>query len=187
MTAATLTEDQRWLLRAVGGHQMLGCLAGPEGIDRLMQSMYDSTGVRIDGGPDWLSHGFDCGGGRIVTGTWWTVEKVAPVVTVTQAQLARYARSLPAQLVDEIQRCQAAITANAILRGRFCGCGSTPCGYAYMRDRICPPTERQQADATAEYWRCREWTDELLDKALGFEVDEDVQPVGQLELFGALS
>ncbi len=169
VSTAALTEDQRWLLRSVGGHQMLGCLAGSDGIDRLMQSKYGSTGHLIEGGPDWLLHGFDCGGGKIVTGTWWTTEKVDPIVTVTKAQLARFARSLPAELVEEIQRCSAAITANAILRGRFCHCGSTPCGYAYMRDRICPPTEQQEADATAEYWRVRDWTDELLDRALGFE------------------
>ncbi|MFV8169674.1 hypothetical protein [Mycobacterium sp. DBP42] len=52
MTAAPLTEDQRWLLRAVGGRHMHDCLIGPDGVAELMQSMCSSTGAKVDGGPD---------------------------------------------------------------------------------------------------------------------------------------
>lgn len=178
MAAGTLTEDQRWLLRSVGGHEMLGCLADADGWEHLMQSMYQGSGRCTEGGPEWLRGGFRCRNGRIASPEFGDA-----VVTVTKVQLARYVLQLPGGLVDEMRACRAATTANAVLRGRFCHCGSTPCGYAYMRDRICPPTEQQETDAGAEYWRVHDWTDELLDRALGFDVA--TEPVGQLELFGA--
>lgn len=179
-----LTEDQRWLLRAVGGWIMLDALIGPPGVARLMKSMYGSSGRPIDGGPAWLARGFQCGGGKVVSGSG-----CAPTVKVTTAQIKAYSRQLGAELLAEMKACQAATNANAVMRGRFCHCGSDPCGYGYYRDRICPPTEQQEADALAESWRCRDWTDDLLDRALGFERAEEPEPAGQLELFaiGAMS
>ena len=35
----SLTSDQRWLLRSVGGWAMRECLIGPAGVDHLMTSM----------------------------------------------------------------------------------------------------------------------------------------------------
>lgn len=169
-----LTEDQRWLLRTVGGWAMRDCLIGTEGVKHLMQSMYGGTRVQNDGTPAHF-RGFQCGGGKIVsTGV--------PVVTVTTAQLGQFARSLPPDLRDEMRECASASQRNNLLRHQFCRCGSTPCGYAYMGDRICPPTEQQELDARAEFWRCQDWTDDLLDRALGFITE--IEPVGQLELFG---
>lgn len=168
-----LTDDQRWLLRMVGGWAMRDCLIGPAGVTHLMQSCYGGTRLPADGYPLHLK-GFECGRAKIVS-------RGIPVVTVTTAQLNTFARSLPADLVAEMRECASASTRNAILRGRFCRCGSTACGYAYMGDRICPPTEQQELDAHAEYWRCHDWTEDLLDRALGFTTE--VEPVGQLELF----
>lgn len=172
--ATILTEDQRWLLRMVGGWEMRDCLIGPAGVTRLMQSHRGGNGRGPDGAPPYI-RGFQCGGGKIVT-------TGVPVITVTTAQLRKFAQSLHADLRDEMRECANASTRNAILRHRFCGCGHTPCGYAYWGDRICPPTEQQDADASAEYWRCHDWTEDLLDRALGFTTEDE--PVGQLELFG---
>ncbi|WP_074357601.1 hypothetical protein [Mycobacteroides abscessus] len=170
----TLTEDQRWLLRMVGGWTMRDCLIGPAGVTRLMQSHYGGTGCGLDGAPSYI-RGFQCGGGKIVT-------TGVPVITVTTAQLRKFAQSLPTELVTEMRECAAAAQRNNLLRHQFCRCGSVPCGFAYMRDRICPPTEQQEADAIAEFWRCQDWTEDLLDRALGFTTEDE--PVGQLELFG---
>lgn len=168
-----LTEDQRWLLRMVGGWAMRNCLLGSDGVAHLMQSCYGGTRGQMDSAPTYL-RGFQCGGGKIVsTGV--------PVVTVTAVVLNRFAKTLPAQLVTEMRECAAAAHRNNLLRHQFCGCGSDPCGYAYMGDRICPPTEQQERDAGAEYWRCHDWTEDLLDRALGFTTE--TEPVGQLELF----
>lgn len=182
MRRPILTEDQRWLLRAVGGWTMRDCLIGPDGVAHLMQSMYCGSGPKFDGAPAWLHRGFECGRGRIVSP--WRGEGSARV-TVAAAQINRYARSLDADLRAELKECQAADRRNNLLRFRFCHCGRHDgvCGYAYMGDRICPPTEQQEADAWAESWRCREWTEDLLDRALGFERAEEPEPVGQLELF----
>lgn len=174
MTKPTLTEDQRCLLRMVGGWAMRDCLIGPEGIARLMQSHYGGTGRRMDGAPAYL-RGFQCGGGKIVS-------SAIPVISVTTAQLRKFAKSLPTDLVAEMRECAAAAQRTNLLRRQFCHCGSDPCGYSYMGDRICPPTEQQEADAKAEFWRCEDWTDDLLDRALGFTTV--AEPVGQLELFG---
>lgn len=173
MTSPLLTEDQRWLLRMVGGWTMRDCLIGPEGVARLMQSHYGGTGRRMDGGPAYL-RGFQCGGGKIVS-------SAVPVITVTTGQLHKFAQSLPTDLVAEMRECATAAQRTNILRSQFCHCGSDPCGFAYMGDRICPPTEQQEADASAEYWRCHDWTEDLLDRALGFVTE--VEPIGQLELF----
>lgn len=158
MTKPTLTEDQRWLLRMVGGWTMRDCLIGSAGVTRLMQSCCGGTRVPADRYPAHIK-GFECGRGTIVS-------RGIPVVTVTTAQLNKYARSLPADLVAEMRECATAAQRTNILRSRFWHCGSDPCGFAYMGDRICPPTEQQEADASAEYWRCHDWTEDLLDRAL---------------------
>lgn len=188
MTARpVLTEDQRWLLRAVGGWKMRDCLIGPDGVADLMKSMYSSTAGKVRGGPDWVARGFSCGRGKIVAP--WD----GAIVTVTAAQINRYAKTIPDDLIDELKACQRASVANARLRGRFCYCtrafgNRDRCGYAWMRDRICPPTEQQEADASAEYWRVHDWTEDLLDRALGFAVvDEAAELVGQLALFAVTS
>ncbi|SIE60328.1 Uncharacterised protein [Mycobacteroides abscessus subsp. abscessus] len=155
---------------------MRDCLTGPGGVAHLMRSCYGGTG-RIEGAPLYLK-GFQCGGGKIVSSG-------IPVVAVTTAQLNKYARSLPADLVAEMRECATAAQRNNILRHQFCHCGSDPCGYAYMGDRICPPTEQQELDARAEFWRCQDWTEDLLDRAFGLVVE--VEPVGQLELFEVLA
>ncbi len=121
MTSPLLTEDQRWLLRMVGGWTMRDCLIGPEGVARLMQSHYGGTGRRMDGGPAYL-RGFQCGGGKIVS-------SAVPVITVTTGQLHKFAQSLPTDLVAEMRECAAAAQRTNILRSQFCHCGSDPCGF----------------------------------------------------------
>jgi len=182
MATTILTQDQRWLLRAVGGWQMRDCLIGPDGVDHLMQSMYGSTGVRINGAPDWL-HGFQCGRGKI--------QSIGiPAITVTAAQLNRYASRLDAELKAELIKCRGIARTEDERVRKWCHCGrESECLKANQDDPFWGdryhPTASEVDDHYEKYWQIRDRTDDLLDLALGFEtVDE---PLGQLKLFEVAS
>jgi hypothetical protein len=174
-----LTVDQRWLLRSVGGWTMRDCMISPEGVSHLMQSMYGSSGHPIDGGPAWLASGFQCRGRKVVS-------KQPPVVTVTDVQINRYAAQLDAPLKAELVECQQADRAENDRVWKWCRCGrEAEClraneGDPFWGNRY-HPSEAEVQEHYEECWRIRDWTDDLLDRALGFEIAGE--QLGQLELF----
>lgn len=177
----TLSTNQRWLLLHMGGWQIASALSSPDGVSYLMGTMWGSTGGRshasdLPDAPAWL------GGWDTRSNTITARHQGGPQVTVTAKEINEFAKQLDPVIKAEMVQCRNASSANAILTGRFCHCGSDPCGYAYMRDRICPPTEQQEADARAEYWRVRDWQDDLLARVL-----LSGAPGDQLDLFGAAS
>lgn len=176
-----LTENQRWLLRCVGGWEMRDCLISSEGVARLMQSMYSSTGSRIDGGPDWLARGFDCRKSTVVS-------RGAPSVKVTDVQINRYAAQLDAGIKAQLIECQHADRAENQRVWKWCRCGHEErCLRANQGDPFYGnryhPTDAEVEAHYEEHWRIRDWTDDLLDLALGFEYADDAEPLGQLSLF----
>lgn len=101
MATAVLTEDQRWLLRAMGGWAIRDCLTNPEyGWSHLMQSMWGGSSRHREGRPEFLRGGFQCGHGRIVSPGWSREE---PQVVITRAAMMRFAKSLPARLVEDLR------------------------------------------------------------------------------------
>lgn len=174
-----LTVDQRWLLRSVGGHEMLDCMIGPDGVSRLMESMYRSSGHPIEGGPAWLADGFECVKSKVVS-------KRPPIVSVTVVQINRYAAQLDAALKAELVECRRADRAEAERVWKWCRCGrEAECLRANQGDPLYGnryhPSEAEVLEHYEECWRIRDWTDDLLDRALGFEIAGE--QLGQLELF----
>ena len=177
-----LTEDQRRLLRMVGGWQMREALISPDGVTRLMQSMLGSNGRRIDGAPEWMLGGFQCGSGKVVA-----PEFGVPVVTVTVAQINRFAASLPDEVKAELIACREAQQSESRRTWKWCFCGrEAECLRANEGDPLYGgrhhPTDAEIEAHYAEDWRVRDWQDDVLDRALGFTT-ADVETVGQLELF----
>ena len=175
-----LTLDQRWLLMTIGGWQIVWALIDPAGTKHLMNSLSARAGgTAIPGAPEWMTS-WETRGGKICSPCGPLVAE--PKVVVTAAQIDRYATTIPDEIKDQLRDIRAQSTANAVLRGRFCGCGSKPCGYAYLGDRICPPTERQESDARADYRRIRAYETVYLAKALRLPA-RALEPSGQLALF----
>jgi hypothetical protein len=174
-----MTDDQRWLLLHMGGWQIVAALCSSEDVTKLMQSCWGSSAGRSQvsdrpNAPAWLKNcGWDTSGGTI------TARGVG--VKVKAAEINRYAKQIPDDIKAELLACRNAGTANAVLKYRFCRCGSKKCGYGYLKDRICPPTDAQEREADDEYWRIIDWQDRLLPVALGLNADAP----GQLQLFGA--
>lgn len=180
-----LTEDQRWLLRAVGGWTMRDCLIGPKGVSHLMQSLYSSSCARFEGGPDWLSRGFQCRGGKVMS-------IQPPVITVAEAEINRYAAQLDATLKAELVECRRADRAENERVRKWCQCGrEAECLKANQGDPLYGnryhPTDAEVLAHYEECWRIRDWTDDLLDLALGFEYGDAAEPLGQLSLFEVAS
>ena len=177
-----MTEEQRWLLMHMGGWQIVGALCSPDGVKALMTSRWGSTGGGrpSDQAPEWLDGcGWETEAGKI-TPKWLRGKPAgAPTFTITAANINRYAAQLPDDIKAELIDCRDQGTANAVLSHRFCRCGSDPCGYRYLKDRICPPTPEQENQARADYWRIRALEHVVLAKALGLNRPAD----DQLELF----
>lgn len=174
-----LTVDQRWLLRSVGGWTMRDCMISPHGVSHLMQSLYSSSGRAIEGGPEWLAGGFDCIGGKVVS-------KRPPIVAVTVAQINRYAAQLDASLKAELVECQRADRTENQRVMNWCRCGrEAQCVKANEGDPLYGnryhPSDAEVQEHYEADWRIRDWTDDLLDRALGLEVAGE--QLGQLELF----
>ena len=181
-----LTVDQRWLLRSVGGWEMRDCLISPDGVSRLMQSMRGSSGRPIDGGPGWLADGFDCRNGKVVS-------RGPLAVTVTVVQINQYAAQLATAVKDQLLECQrAAHSENQRVR-KWCQCGHEErCLRANQGDPFYGnryhPTDAEVDAHYEEDWRIHDWTDDVLDLALGFEyADEPREQLGQLSLFEMVS
>ncbi|GFG83366.1 hypothetical protein [Mycolicibacter algericus] len=175
-----LTTDQRWLLRAVGGWAMRDCLIGPVGVDHLMESMQGCSGSRVRGGPEWLSHGYQCRKGKILSPMFGE-----PVVTVTKAQLNRYARELPQAITDELRAVRKAMHTGHQRTWEWCRCPyeHTPPNPHSGVCRSYHPSGAQVEAHYAELRRLGARQERALNRALGFEEVTDDEPVGQLELF----
>jgi hypothetical protein len=178
--------EQRWLLWHMGGWQIVDALCSPEGVKALMGSRWGSTGKSRElpnGAPSWLK---GCGWeteASTITPRWLGGRPTnAPTFTIKPAHINSYAAVLPEPIKEQLLECRAESQANAVLQYRFCRCGSKPCGYRYLKDRICPPTPEQENQAHADYWRIRALEHVVLSKALALK-DEPAQ----LELFGAAS
>lgn len=178
---SSLSADQRWLLLHMGSWQIVHALCSPEGVTKLMQSCWGSTGGRcdyLDNAPAWLQNcGWDTYGGVITART-----QSGPQIKIKAAEINRYASQLPADIKAELIECRNAGTANAVLRGRFCYCGRHDKTYPNEKDRICPPSPEQESQATADYWRIRALEYVVLAKALGLNASFLCEE-GQLELF----
>lgn len=178
MARQALTEDQRWLLRSIGGWAMRDCLLGPEGVADLMSRCSSSTGHRIDGAPEWLANGYTCGRGKIVC-PWWTTDIGRPPVksvTITTAQINRYARSLPQDVTDELRAVRRAFNAENIGRD-WCRCGrEAECHRGNEGDPtyggMYHPTDEEVDNHYRELRRIQAWQDRVLDRALGFQTVE---------------
>lgn len=169
--------EQRWLLLHMGSWQIVAALCSPDGVTKMMQSCWGSSGGDAPlGAPAWLNRcGWDTHGSVI------TARGVD--LKITAKDINRFAAQLPADVKKELLDCRNAGTANAVLRYRHCHCGD-PKRNHLQKDAICPPTAGQERDATAEYWRVVDWQKTVLVKALGLGSDSWVDG-DQLDLFEA--
>lgn len=172
----TLTSDQRWLLRTVGGWAMLDALISQAGIAHLMTSQQGGTGRATDDGPDWLAGGFQCGGGKIVSPAFGT-----PLVTVTAAQISEHARTISTALMTQMVDCQQASRRETMRVYGWCRCKSEQC--ASSTDPIWGGRHHPSEDEWNAHLNTvellRDFTDKLLDRVLIGETADD----GQLGLF----
>ena len=182
----TLSVDQRWLLLQMGGWEITWALSGPDGVTRLMQSRWGSSGGHststdgVPGAPRWIKAcGWDTSGGAIHSRA-----QGGPQVRIKAAEINRYAAQLPDDVKAELSACRNASTANAVVRYRHCHCGDGKRHAKLEPDRICPPSAAQEQAAADEYWRIRDWEKSLLRRALGFDGQSHCAG-DQLELFGA--
>lgn len=188
MSKPVLSQDQRWLLLHMGGWQIVDALCSPEGVSALMRSRWGATSGRasdLNGSPQWLEGcGFETSSSVITARS-----RKLPAVKIKAAEINRFAATIPADIKDELIECRKASTDNAVLRHRFCHCGRDhETSYPWDKDRICPPTLKQENDASAEYWRIRAWEHVVLAKALGLNRQaQSCESAGQLELFDVAS
>lgn len=177
----TLTADQRWLLRLMGGWQLVWALDSEDGIKRLFASAWGRAGHKPqDGAPEWLT-GFEIRGKQIDAPAYDRV----PKVSITVKQLREFATSLPGEIQDELSACRSAGIAEAVRTHEWCRCpykDKAPNAHSGPCKRY-HPTEAEDQAHRDEYWRVVNWEGELIDRALGF----DAEPVGQLELFEVAS
>ena len=176
-----LTTDQRWLLLHMGSWQIIHALCSPDGVTKLMQSCWGSSGgsgnADIPGAPAWVKNcGWDTSGGTITARNG---------VRIKAAEINRYAEQLPDDIKAELLDCRNAGTANAVLRYRHCYCGD-PKRKHLQEDVICGPSSAQERETTDEYWRIVEWQKPLLAKALGLDGQSHIEG-DQLQLFEAVS
>ncbi len=175
----TLTEDQRWLLRMIGGWALREALLSSGGVMRLMQSMQGGTGHRLEAGPEWMRGGFQCGRGKVVSPSFGT-----PVVTITADQINRYAASLPGDIRAELTACREAERAESRRTWKWCRCGNEiDCLEANDGDPVYGgrhhPTEAEEEAHYVESRRITDWLNEVLDRALSLADDAPQQ----LDLF----
>lgn len=169
---STLSTDQRWLLAHMGGWAIVDALLSPAGTDHLMQSMWGSNHGLPDDGPQWL-RGWQTRGGKITAP--WTGEAR---VTITSAQLKRFARDLPADIRTELVECRRARTIETQRTYLWCHC---PWKEHGPRPEVGPcqryhPTDAEDDAHRDTERRIRAWESALLRRALGIET-------GQLALF----
>lgn len=176
----TLSADQRWLLLHMGSWQIVHALCSPDGVTKLMQSCWGSSGGRcvdLPKAPEWLQQcGWDTSGGTITARA-----QGGPQVKIKAAEINRYAAQLPADIKAELIACRNAGTANAVLGYRLCRNKHEHKHLPY-EDKICPATVEQENMQRAEYWRIVAWQHVVLAKALGLNGRSQVAG-DQLDLF----
>ncbi len=176
MSAGTLTEDQRWLLFAIGGWEMRECLLGPHGVDHFMQSCSSAYGHDGPaGGPAWLT-GWTTSGGKITAPPRGDVR-----VVVTKAHINAYAATLAADVLADLSACRSADTQEHTRTAGWCRC---PWQHTAPNSHSGPCTRYHPSDAEEQdhYDRCRRirtWTEAVLRRALGIDT-------GQLALFDGI-
>lgn len=179
-----LSEEQRWLLAGVGGWQMADCLAHPDrGIAALMTSMYGSSSARRDDRyPDWLSAGFACGYGRIVS-PGLVRDGSARRVEVTNVQLAGFARDVDPEVRVRVREVRNTQQQEAQRWASSCHCGRGTEWHQLETD----PMWRSRWHPTPEQDAAHRAYDLLLDEAVNeliLEACNLIVPTGQLALFG---
>ena len=180
-----LTVDQRWLLLQMGSWQIVSALCSPEGVTKLMQSCWGSSGGHsnaddVHGAPAWIKGcGWEISGG-VIRARGHGV----PHVTIKAKEINRYAAQLTADIKSELLECQKASTDNAVLGYRMCRNNREHTHLPYERDKICPVTEDQERERQDDYWRIVELQKLVLARALGLDGSSHVGS-DQLELFGA--
>lgn len=175
-----LTFEQRWLLFHMGGWQIVDALCSEDGVKKMMQSCWGSTGGKADNlpqAPEWLNR---CGW-EIRSGTIHSRGHNVPDITINASAINRFAAQLPDEIKAQLKACRSAGTANAIEQSRHCYCGH-PERKHFEPDVICPPSTKQKNTVSAEYWRIRSWEQVLLAKALNLNGRSNSHS-DQLDLF----
>lgn len=178
----TLTSDQRWLLLRMGGWPIVWALADDHGLENLRKQRSGYYGTALEGAPEWM-HSYEVQAGKIYSPSH--PHTADPKVTLTVSQIGRFAKALPAALRDELRACGAASIGETMRTSEWCHCPDAE-KCMWRNDWSGPrhhPTDAEDQAHIAEYWRIRDWEDDLLGRALGFAVIDEPEPIGQLELF----
>jgi len=181
-----LTLEQRWLLMTMGGWQIVDALIGPGGVNHLMQSQWSGNRFEpIPGAPEWMTS-WSTGNGRIVS-PWG--RDTEPRVTVTAAQINRYARTIPDEVRGQLEAIALQRSQHTWKSYDWCWCGrETECRRANAGDPLYGdryhPTEREISQHHADARRIRAYEGVYLAKALRLTA-ADLEPSGQLDLFEA--
>ncbi|MCV6982136.1 hypothetical protein H7I53_18140 [Mycolicibacterium pulveris] len=180
-----LTVEQRWLLMTMGGRQIVDALIGPGGVNHLMQSRWSSSRVRaVQGAPEWMVS-FETRGGKIVSPAF-----DEPRVTVTAAQINKYAKTIPAEVRSQLEQLALDRSQHTWQINDWCLCGrEAECLKAHEGDPLYGgrhhPSKREYNQHLADGLRIRAYEKVLLAKAL--RLDGREAESGQLELFEAVS
>jgi len=173
-----LSADQRWLLYAMGGWAIRDCLISPAGTDHLMQSMWGSVGrTHPEGGPQWLT-GWDTHGGKITAPSASNRR-----VTITKAQINAYARTLPADVRDELLVLRSEDQAEHQRTNGWCHCpwaNTPPNAHSGPCTRYHPT-----ADEDNDHWDALNRIENRLDNLLRHALNIGATTARQLALFDA--
>lgn len=171
-----LTEDERWLLFAMGGWMILDALLSKAGADYLAQSHWGGTLRDVEGGPEWLRGGFSTNGGNISCPAFGT-----PILTIKVTRITAYGLTLPADLRAEMEQCRKDSQALNLKQYGWCHCPwkrearnehSEHCKRYH-------PTDAEDDAARAEHWRIWGLEKVLIRRAFQIQAES----VGQLALF----
>lgn len=170
-----LTEDQRWLLWTVGLN-ISRALVSDDGLAHFMGSMIGYYGTALDGVPEWMDS-YLTQSGRIISPYRSTL--AAPKVTVTKADIRRFRKTIPAELLAELKQIDQAQTAEAQRTWLWCRCGGKLHQDFMGRDHY-HPTDAEDQEHLDIACDLIDRERDCLRRILGI----DDEPVGQLELFG---
>ncbi len=173
-----LTREQRQLLGVYPASMIADTIIDQEGgIARIRAGC--CGGSRLDGP---IRH-FNTHGGQIKAGTFGD----EATITVTFAQLKRWAASVPAELRDQIKAVRSAQQKEAARSYKWCHCPDPEgCRRSHEGDPLYGgrhhPSEGEYDEHLEIVFDLRDQERDLLDKALGLAGE----PAGQLDLFDEL-